>query len=208
MFIWSKRTHKSRILSKSHFQTIAKTYGFCVSRFFLLFRPNIFLRSRNRRKERVCSVVFLRGTVFSAFGIGKTRNGIGHRFTVFLQFAKFEIYFFLFGRCSRGRNFLLVVVFAKSGFRNFGKLSDDAIFVFYVAHFLPPVPILAHFAQKERQEAKQDKMRYYSSFFSLICRELFRTFIKVLYAFSRLIFLIFLTISGSTAVPETYAKTP
>lgn len=207
MFIWSKRTHKSRILSKSHFQTIAKTYGFCVSRFFLLFRPNIFLRSRNRRKERVCSVVFLRGTV-QLFGIGKTRNGIGHRFTVFLQFAKFEIYFFLFGRCSRGRNFLLVVVFAKSGFRNFGKLSDDAIFVFYVAHFLPPVPILAHFAQKERQEAKQDKMRYYSSFFSLICRELFRTFIKVLYAFSRLIFLIFLTISGSTAVPETYAKTP
>lgn len=67
VFIWSKRTHKSRILSKSHFQTIAKTYGFCVSRFFLLFRPNIFLRSRNRRKERVCSVVFLRGTVFSAF---------------------------------------------------------------------------------------------------------------------------------------------
>ena len=148
------------------------------------------------------------GQCFQLFGIGKTRNGIGHRFTVFLQFAKFEIYFFLFGRCSRGRNFLLVVVFAKSGFRTFGKLSDDAIFVFYVAHFLPPVPILAHFAQKERQEAKQDKMRGYSSFFSLLCRELFRTFIKVLYAFSRLIFPIFLTISGSVAVPETYAKTP
>ncbi len=32
----------------------------------------------------------------------------------------------MFGRCSRGRNFLLVVVFAKSGFRAFGKLSDDA----------------------------------------------------------------------------------
>lgn len=159
-------------------------------------------------KREYVALFFFVGQCFQLLGIGKTRNGIGHRFTVFLQFAKFEIYFFLFGRCSRGRNFLLVVVFAKSGFRNFGKLSDDAIFVFYVAHFLPPVPILAHFAQKERQEAKQDKMRYYSSFFSLICRELFRTFIKVLYAFSRLIFLIFLTISGSTAVPETCAKTP
>lgn len=159
-------------------------------------------------KREYVALFFFVGQCFQLFGIGKTRNGIGHRFTVFLQFAKFEIYFFLFGRCSRGRNFLLVVVFAKSGFRTFGKLSDDAVFVFYVAHFLPPVPILAHFAQKERQEAKQDKMRCYSSFFSLICRELFRTFIKVLYAFSRLIFLIFLTISGSVAVPETYAKTP
>lgn len=80
-------------------------------------------------KREYVALFFFVGQCFQLFGIGKTRNGIGHRFTVFLQFA-------------------------KSGFRAFGKLSDDAVFVFYVAHFLPPVPILAHFAQKERQEAK------------------------------------------------------
>lgn len=67
-------------------------------------------------KREYVALFFFVGQCFQLFGIGKTRNGIGHRFTVFLQFAKFEIYFFLFGRCSRGRNFLLVVVFAKSGF--------------------------------------------------------------------------------------------
>lgn len=46
-------------------------------------------------KREYVALFFFVGQCFQLFGIGKTRNGIGHRFTVFLQFAKFEIYFFV-----------------------------------------------------------------------------------------------------------------
>lgn len=123
-------------------------------------------------KREYVALFFFVGQCFQLFGIGKTRNGIGHRFTVFLQFAKFEIYFFLFGRCSRGCNFLLVVVFAKSGFRNFGKLSDDAIFVLRCSFFAS----CAYISTLRPKGKTRGKTRQNAVLFVLFFANLSRTF--------------------------------
>ena len=75
------------------------------------------------------------GQSFHLLLVGKARNGIDDGFALFLHLAQFQKYRLLFGRRAlRHALFAVVSVVAKPRFRTFGKFSQGAVFVFYIAH--------------------------------------------------------------------------
>lgn len=151
------RQIKAALCQKSDFECPQKrcvqdghsTYFFCF--FFKIFFHSDVIGANGK----YVALLFFVRKGFQFFGIGKARNGICDGFAVLLKFAKFKINFLLRGRCAcRYVCFLSVIVAAQPCFCALCKLSDNAVFVLYVAHVLSPFAHISTLRPKGKARAK------------------------------------------------------